>query len=313
MQRIHFGAADLARVRLKTSAGPLAETAFAYGLMGRGVTPAFARWRARVDEQLARRPIPLPGGGDTPDLNAMLRLVEQADRGVAELRASGYLSRLWRTAVAPYWDRIRAYLEAECDARGRVAMAGGAELLLDTLHSKSTWRAGVLHIPGAPDEDLRLEGRGLVLAPSVFLGHRPGRVTRNPAGGGPVVLAFAAPPDVNQAASLWDEPADTQGSLGALVGQTRAAALQVLRTSRTTSQLASDLGISAAGASQHTAVLRQTGLITTRRVRNTVLHSLTPLGMALLTGMGTPPARAAAWEAGTPGPARAFAGRAHVR
>jgi DNA-binding transcriptional ArsR family regulator len=96
-------------------------------------------------------------------------------------------------------------------------------------------------------------------------------VTRNPAGGGP-------------AASLWDEPADTARSLGALVGQTRAAALQVLRTSRTTSQLASELGISAAGASQHTAVLRQTGLITTRRVRNTVLHSLTPLGMALLTG-----------------------------
>jgi DNA-binding transcriptional ArsR family regulator len=34
--------------------------------------------------------------------------------------------------------------------------------------------------------------------------------------------------------------------------------------------------------SRHTTVLRQAGLIITRRDRNTALHSLTPLGTALL-------------------------------
>ncbi|MGA4841725.1 ArsR/SmtB family transcription factor [Streptomyces sp. G45] len=309
MQRIHFTAADYARTRMQTTAGPLVETAFAYGLLGRGISAPFARWRSQVGKRLVRRPELLAGAGDLPDLDAMLRSIERSDRAMSGdlldasapvpslpvQEVSGDLSHLWRAVVAPYWDRVVAYLEAECDARGRVVMAGGVELLLATLHSKVTWKAPVLEIHDGPDEDIHLNGRGLVLTPSVFLNHRAGRVTRKLSEDGPVVLAFATPPDVHQAASLWDEPEADQGaegaqSLGALVGQTRAAALQVLRASCTTSQLADRLGISAAGASQHTAVLRQTGLITTRRIRNTVLHTLTPLGDALLKGMVVRPA-----------------------
>ncbi|MFD3545944.1 ArsR/SmtB family transcription factor [Streptomyces sp. NPDC058655] len=282
MQRIHFTAADVARTRLKITAGPLVESAFAYGLLGRGVGAPFARWRSQVGERL--RPGP---GGPGPDgeagLGAMLRVIEQGAAG-------GDLTRVWTTAVAPYWEHLLAFLEVECEARGRVLMGGGAELLLTTLHSRITWRAPVLEIHDGPDEDIRLEGRGLVLAPSVFLAHRAGRVTRHLDRSAPVVLAFAAPPDTYQATALWDKPDGSGQSLGALVGQTRAAALHVLRASCTTTQLADRLGISAAGASQHTAVLRRTGLITTRRVRNTVLHTLTPLGAALLKGMTAQPA-----------------------
>ncbi|MFD0414029.1 ArsR/SmtB family transcription factor [Streptomyces sp. NPDC127108] len=304
MQRIHFTAADFARTRLKTTAGPLAETAFACGLLGRGVPAPFARWRGQVGKALAQRPGLL---SDTGDLDSLLRSIERSDRAMSgELldaaapvpqlptqEAAGDLSQLWKAVVAPYWDRIVAYLEAECDARGRVVMAGGVELLLATLHSKMTWKAPVLEIHDGPDEDIYLDGRGLVLTPSVFLNHRAGRVTRKLGENSPVVLAFATPPDVQQAAALWDEPEPEEStqSLGALVGQTRAAALHVLRASCTTSQLADRLGISAAGASQHTAVLRQTGLITTRRIRNTVLHTLTPLGVALLKGMAARPAQ----------------------
>jgi DNA-binding transcriptional ArsR family regulator len=42
------------------------------------------------------------------------------------------------------------------------------------------------------------------------------------------------------------------------------------------------LGISPAAASQHASVLRNAGLLVTRRDRNTVLHTLTPLGSAML-------------------------------
>ncbi|MFI6982279.1 ArsR/SmtB family transcription factor [Embleya sp. NPDC050154] len=47
----------------------------------------------------------------------------------------------------------------------------------------------------------------------------------------------------------------------------------------TTTELARRLSISPAGASQHATVLRQANLITSRRHRNTVHHSLTPLGI----------------------------------
>jgi hypothetical protein len=40
--------------------------------------------------------------------------------------------------------------------------------------------------------------------------------------------------------------------------------------------------VSAANASHHTTVLRDSGLIASHRHANTVLHTLTPLGAALL-------------------------------
>ncbi|WP_420807874.1 ArsR/SmtB family transcription factor [Amycolatopsis antarctica] len=72
----------------------------------------------------------------------------------------------------------------------------------------------------------------------------------------------------------------------ALVGRTRAAVLNALSDSSTTGELAERLGISAAGVSQHTGVLRSAGLITTRRNRNSVMHSITPLGVSLISGGG---------------------------
>ncbi|WP_051713140.1 MULTISPECIES: ArsR/SmtB family transcription factor [Actinoalloteichus] len=72
------------------------------------------------------------------------------------------------------------------------------------------------------------------------------------------------------------------GALEALLGRTRAAMLRQLVESRTTGELATGLGISAAGASHHTAVLRRAHLITTHRHHNTVTHNLTALGSAVL-------------------------------
>lgn len=52
----------------------------------------------------------------------------------------------------------------------------------------------------------------------------------------------------------------------------------------TTGELARRLDISPAGASQHATVLRRAGLVLSTRRRNLVLHTLTPLGRALLGG-----------------------------
>lgn len=77
--------------------------------------------------------------------------------------------------------------------------------------------------------------------------------------------------------------------LSALLGRTRAAVLEAIADGGNTTAVAERLGVSPASASEHAAVLREAGLITSVRVRNCVQHTLTPLGAALL---------------GLPGPAR---------
>jgi DNA-binding transcriptional ArsR family regulator len=251
----------------------------------------YSRWRAVVADQVRERPalasLLLGARGKARAVEELLCVVDQVaddsllrSLGLSRRGAATAVLELWQVTIAPYWQRVLGCLEDECDARGRIVMTGGVERLLATLHPKVVWRSPVLEVPGGPDLDVRLDGRGLLLCPSLFLANRGAVLVRAEPESGLPALVFAAPCDTG----LWDEPGDTAQALGALVGQTRAAVLRALTATCTTSQLASQLGISLAGASQHTAVLRETGLITTRRMRNSVLHSVTPLGMALLGG-----------------------------
>ncbi|WP_067543171.1 ArsR/SmtB family transcription factor [Nocardia crassostreae] len=70
--------------------------------------------------------------------------------------------------------------------------------------------------------------------------------------------------------------------LSALLGRTRAAVLEAIADGGSTTLLAQRLGVSPATASEHAAVLREAGLVASIRVRNSVHHNLTPLGVALL-------------------------------
>jgi DNA-binding transcriptional ArsR family regulator len=90
-------------------------------------------------------------------------------------------------------------------------------------------------------------------------------------------------PDELRIRALGSSHGHHPGHLAALLGPTRARALDTIAAGCTTTELARQLGITPATASEHTAILRNTGLILTRRHRNTALHTLTPLGHALLT------------------------------
>jgi DNA-binding transcriptional ArsR family regulator len=81
---------------------------------------------------------------------------------------------------------------------------------------------------------------------------------------------------------LWDHRRPRGAALAALVGRNRAAVLRATAHGCTTTELADRVGISLASASQHASVLRDAGLITTRRQGSAVLHVLTPLGAELL-------------------------------
>jgi DNA-binding transcriptional ArsR family regulator len=123
------------------------------------------------------------------------------------------------------------------------------------------------------------QGNGLILMPSAFWNGRP-LITWDPLAPAQHVLIYPAVPDGREPGGRSSELAD---ALGALLGPTRATVLTTLRRPQTTSGLARELGLSTSTVSDHTATLREAGLITSRREGQKVEHRLTRLGHALIT------------------------------
>ncbi|MFE3775886.1 MULTISPECIES: helix-turn-helix transcriptional regulator [unclassified Streptomyces] len=192
-------------------------------------------------------------------------------------RLAGILQRYHDAAVAPYWHRVRCRIEADRAARGRALLDGGADRLLSSLPPMMRWRPPVLEADYPVDRDLHLGGRGLLLLPSYFCRRTP--VTFHNPDLTPVLVYPVEHPVPRLAPPV---PADR--SLGRLVGQTRSAILHGIGMGCTTSELARRVDVSLASASQHATVLRDAGLLSTLRQGNAVLHTLTPLGAALLRG-----------------------------
>ncbi|GAA1512987.1 winged helix-turn-helix domain-containing protein [Streptomyces albidochromogenes] len=200
-------------------------------------------------------------------------------RGEPLARLAGALRGYHRATVEPYWPHIQARIEADRAARGRALLDGGADELLASLPPMLRWRPPVLEADYPVDRDLYLRGRGLLLQPSFFCRGTP-VVYRDPQL--PPVLVY---PVTHADAPV---PVDDPGPpLGRLVGHTRSTVLGAIGGGCTTSELARRAGVSLASASQHACVLREAGLIVTLRHGNAVLHTLTPLGAALLRGGAT--------------------------
>ncbi|MEU1688642.1 winged helix-turn-helix domain-containing protein [Micromonospora sp. NPDC005707] len=184
-------------------------------------------------------------------------------------------------AVTPYWSRIQAAVEADRARRARAMLDGGTEGLLASLRPNMRWADGVLEVLDYPDSrELHLDGRGLLLVPSFFCARTPVALLDPNL---PPVLVYP----VDRLGGLMPEPgsdadAAQREALAALLGRTRAAVLEAADEGCTTGEVARRLRISAAAASQHTTVLRNAGLLVSHRDRNTVLHTLTPLGRAVL-------------------------------
>ncbi|MFE9767674.1 ArsR/SmtB family transcription factor [Streptomyces sp. NPDC005808] len=120
-----------------------------------------------------------------------------------------------------------------------------------------------------------LEGRGLLLVPSFFCRRRP-VAPADPALD--LVLVYPvekAPLTVARA---------TDDGVERLLGRTRSAVLAEVagRRARTTSEVAAAVGIALPSASYQIGVLRDGGLVTSRRDGEHVLHAATALGQQLI-------------------------------
>ncbi|WP_416957192.1 helix-turn-helix domain-containing protein [Streptomyces sp. Agncl-13] len=179
-----------------------------------------------------------------------------------------------RAAIAPHEENIQERLHAERARHAHTLFHAGTEGMLAGLGPTIRWRAPVLEIDPYPDHrDVHLGGRGLLLIPSHFCWNAPIALADS---GLPPVLLYP----------LHHLPAVTPHAdsppLNLLLGPTRAAILRASATGSTTTEAARRAGVTPTTASHHTAVLRDAGLITSHRHANTVLHTLTPLGAALL-------------------------------
>ncbi|MDP9795660.1 DNA-binding transcriptional ArsR family regulator [Catenuloplanes nepalensis] len=224
---------------------------------------------ARVTEEI--RMIPDPAGAD-------IWLDDLASGRPQAMHALGDgMRRYFEVAVAPYWTEISGAVADDRALRGTLMLDHGAGHLLDDLGPRCEWNAPVLQIHGYPmDRDMHLDGRGLLLVPSYFCWQDP------------IALANPELPPMLVYPAHRQRPAATVGTpdgsrrLGPLIGTTRLEVLRAVTVAATTGEISRRVGISPATASHHATVLREAGLITSRRHANLVLHQITEIGRALL-------------------------------
>lgn len=319
--RVHFTAGDMARTRVADGPDPLWESVLIlHKLQTRNQEPELADWRRRVLQRGAsslRLLLPLvPARGYFPDfltppegsagfdagLEALLRTPRRqlrsqmerlslerplcswarsvADGSAPVMRILGSaLEDFRRIALDTSWRGVRSGIEADRTWRARTQWYSGTEAMLQTFEPSMHWRPPVLECDYPVDRDLHLDGRGLLMVPSYFCRRTP------------VALADSAlPPTLTYPArgTVQPEPRPdtaeqaTGEYLARLLGRTRAAVLQSVGGNCTTTELAGRAGVSISSASEHAAVLCGSGLILSTRERNTVRHTLTPVGLALL-------------------------------
>jgi DNA-binding transcriptional ArsR family regulator len=215
---------------------------------------------------------------------------------IAELTT--VMQALHATVIAPEWTGVDALFDADRTGRARALCDSGVEGLLRSLRPFARWEPPVLSVTYPVDRQIRLDGRGLRLAPSFFCWASP--VTLADPALPPVVLF---PVDHAPALAAVSRNAHPQ-ALGTLLGRTWARVLQTLESGTTTGELARRLTISAASASTHVRALREAGLARSTRVGAHVLHGLSPLGRALLHGgcSPTPPVPALQHRTRSPRP-----------
>lgn len=321
MLRIHFSDLDLARTHLAAEPDPMWEIASSlHRFQTRRGRWAHERWHTRAvhalrDTTLGRavRTLLMPlypraeyfpdfltpgeaGEGLDAGLDAILALPEgRVTREIAHLDPHRGAAAMLRDLPAPRQRRVltktlrayhqvviepvagemRAMLDGERAFRSRHLLDGGVEGLLRGLGPAFEWRAPVLTVlDHVDDRDLHLDGRGLRLVPSYFCWQQPVTLA-DPSLSQVLVYPLSRTAAEHVAAS-------SERALAALIGGSRALVLAACAAGATTSEIARRVGMSAGTASYHTRTLREAGLISSRREADSVLHSVTQLGVDLM-------------------------------
>jgi DNA-binding transcriptional ArsR family regulator len=228
---------------------------------------------ATTDPDVVRREIDLCWDGSPS--GSIRTVMAKPDAGLAALVTA--LDRYWQQALAPVWSRVRSVLAADLAFRADELAAGGLQTLLNELHPKVSFDGETVSIDKSEHTISRTAGRaGLVLVPCAFAWPEVFSVVCEPY---PVTVSYAP----RGAGTLWQPPQPVKNSPASrLLGNSRAMILGLLDVPLTNTQLAQLARLSMPAVSQHLGVLRQSGLVTSRRSGRTQWNTRTPLGCALI-------------------------------
>ncbi|GAA4619025.1 DUF5937 family protein [Actinoallomurus liliacearum] len=257
-----------------------------HGSLGRLITPS-----GHIPDFLTP-----PADDPAPDLATELAAVratpaDQVDADLDLLRRSGLhhptlddrldglceeIQAYWDLALAPYWAKIRALLDADVFHRARQVAERGTGHLFNELHSTLSWDDNTLRLVRRQCVISRESaGPGLLLVPSAFAEH---------------VYTWSRPPESPQLAypargtgTLWEHrPVARAEAIAAVLGRSRTLLLTELAAPASTTDLARRTGISAAGVSQHLTALRDAGMVSAHRAGRSVLYARTAIAESFL-------------------------------
>ncbi|MGW3209282.1 ArsR family transcriptional regulator [Streptomyces sp. NPDC001135] len=277
---MRFGVDDIVNVRFAMS--PLWETLASYrAVLDPGLHVVHLPWIRSAsallrNANLAERTAPLKSLVRTPPPRCPLAEIEEELAFLPPAPGLADAVRAWwGAAVQPYWPRIRAVLEADIAHRTRQLAEDGIRQVFADLNPALTWSGDTLLSPDLPDSAACLGGSGITLAPTAFaVGCR--FLTGD--GGAQPALIYPT----RAVGTLWERREPAGDSLARLLGRSRARLLALTSTPTTTTQLAARTGLSLGAVSQHLAVLREAGLVTSHRYRREVNYTASDLAIALL-------------------------------
>jgi DNA-binding transcriptional ArsR family regulator len=213
--------------------------------------------------------------GEEPTLPR--RVQELVDAGAAGLgRLAETLWDYWDAVIEPYWTKICAVLEDDVSFRVAAQVNGGLYALLEDLHPEVSLEGNLLHV----DATATYEAHTMTLTPSVFAW--PGLILDD-GEGDRFGLTYAA----RGVGRVWEglssmDRTDEEDPLAALLGRTRAAILEMTAVPMSTTQIAHQMGQSPGSVNQHLSVLRDSGLVVSRRSGRSVLYRQTPLAQSMI-------------------------------
>ncbi len=188
----------------------------------------------------------------------------------------------WTRALAGHWPRISSTLDSDVMHRARQMALHGADVMLDDLAPKVCYAAGQIRIHNhsihaAKTPDLYLNGRGLLIAPSIF--KNPSGVSWQIVPEWQPMLAYGA-----RGSGLWytTRRPDPEKELELTLGAARARILLALVDPTTTSELGIRLHMSAGAVSQQLTRLRKARLVESQRSGHRVYYRLTERGENLV-------------------------------
>jgi DNA-binding transcriptional ArsR family regulator len=256
---------------------------------GAGYLPDFLTstpgWDLTPDVELARlRKTDL--GGIRRDLHKVIvrssgarrAIVEQLAADPAQTRTlvANAWEEVWQAVLDPQWRTLERLLRADIGSRARRISEHGLAAMVATLDDQVSWLGdSVLVAIPTHSQVIDCTGTGLMLVPSVF------RRSCGVVGDAPAHPMLFYP--AHGISETWHGQAVGDGAaLGSLLGDGRARVLSTLTEPLSTSETARACELAVSTASHHLTVLRDAGLVTSRRVAQMVLHARTPIGDALV-------------------------------